>query len=107
MRGRGPGKAIGGVGRPNHHDQIGARYRTSGVMSGVGDRRHARELPRADDLASLGNRRHLAGILRGCEEPHIVLVLRPIEGHRTTAVARAKYSNLHLIPPSPRLKRTL
>jgi hypothetical protein len=99
VRGRGQGKAFGGVGGPDHHDQIGARYGASGVMSGVGDRRRSRELTGADDLAALGDRRHLAGVLRRCEEPHIVPVLRPIEGHRTTAVARAEYRDLHLIPP--------
>jgi hypothetical protein len=36
-----------------------------------------------------------------------VPVLRPIEGHPTTAVACAKYRDLHLIPPSPHLTRTL
>src|SRR4029434_958656 len=95
VRGRGPGKAFGGVGGPYHHDQIGAGYGASGVMSGVGDRRHAGELTGADDLASLGDRRHLAGVVRRCEEPDIVPVLRPIEGHRTTAVARAEYRDLH------------
>jgi hypothetical protein len=108
VRGRSPGKAFGGVGGPDHHDQIGARYGASGVVSGVGDRRRSREVTGADDLAALGDRRHLAGVLRRCEEPHIVPVLRPIEGHPTTAVARAEYRDLHRIPSlSVHVKRTL
>jgi hypothetical protein len=80
-------QGLGGVGRADEQDELGAGHRLGGVVPGGEDRGEALEGTAGVDTAGLGHGRDVSREVRQVEQGHLVPVLGEVEGRRQPAIA--------------------